>query len=846
MPTAPQVRKLGSPPLSLPIRRTHIAASIVGLVLLAGCNPTKRVPTGEYLLTKNKVVLTEKSVDPAELLAIVKQKTNKRIIGMRFHLAMYNLPNPEHIARKKARKDQRIDEINESRAAKGKKPRPYKHTMGEWLRGTVGEAPVILDSAQTRRSAEQIRLYMNKEGWFDATVHDTVYYQHQRWFGGGFGKPFRQPKAVVEYRVVPGRAYTYRNIRYAVDDSTVKYYVSTIWPNSLLKTGDRFDDDILDQERTRVADHLRNEGYLFFTRELMHFDANTTVGDHQVDIVMKLERPGAKKDRGLAGTKEATIYTVKNIDIAAYRRPRNSGPLSIDTLDQGGYRFLFRDRLTYKPKAVLHAVFLNPNERFRQSNADRTYRRLTGLKVFDRVDITYDTSGTGGPGLANARISLLPGKEQSLSAEGFGTNRGGALGTSVSLSYKHRNLMRRMASLQVQFVLGLEAQRPITGGNPATEEESAGRVGYGNGLFNTVDIGPDVTLGIPLPFRNSRSSDVRALLNALYSYQRRPDYTRTSGKLSFGIQWNESRSNVIGYFPLEINVIKIPQKSTAFEDYLQQANDPVLSDSYTDHLIVGQRFSFTASPPEALRRNTFFSRVNLEWAGHPMFLPLSWIAESTQDTSGNEFNTVAGVRYAEFVKVDLDARWHRTVNDKSSFAFRAGGGIGVPYGNLTVLPFESSFFVGGANGLRAWRARSIGPGSYSAPLLAYDRTGEIRVEGNAEYRFKLIGFLEGAFFADVGNIWTIDDDPNKPGGRISSKFLSELAVGTGVGARLNFDFFVVRFDLGLQTKDPSLPAGERWLFQPKDEFEATISEQLGAPFSYTPQLNFNLGIGYPF
>ena len=170
----------------------------------------------------------------------------------------------------------------------------------------------------------------------------------------------------------------------------------------------------------------------------------------------------------------------------------------------------------------------------------------------------------------------------------------------------------------------------------------------------------------------------------------------------------------------------------------------------------------------------------------------------------------------------------------------------MPYGNLEVLPFESAFFVGGANGLRAWRARSIGPGAYSAPLVAFDRTGEVRIEGNAEYRFKLIGFLEGAFFADVGNIWFLKEDPNKPGSGFNRNFLSELAVGTGVGARLNFDFFIVRFDLGMQTKDPSLPRGERWLFQPKDEYIATTSELVGAPVSYKTQFNFNLGIGYPF
>ena len=157
---AREVRKLGSPPHSLPINRTHIAAAVAGLVLLAGCDPTKRIPQGEHLLNRNRITLTSKSLDPAELDAIVKQKPNKRILGMRFYLSMYNLPNPEQIARKKARKDARTDEKNESRIARGKKPRPYKTTTGEWLRGTVGEAPVILDSTQTRRSNEQLRLYM--------------------------------------------------------------------------------------------------------------------------------------------------------------------------------------------------------------------------------------------------------------------------------------------------------------------------------------------------------------------------------------------------------------------------------------------------------------------------------------------------------------------------------------------------------------------------------------------------------------------------------------------------------------------------------------------------------------
>lgn len=199
-----------------------------------------------------------------------------------------------------------------------------------------------------------------------------------------------------------------------------------------------------------------------------------------------------------------------------------------------------------------------------------------------------------------------------------------------------------------------------------------------------------------------------------------------------------------------------PQKSEAFQDYLDQANDPVLTDSSRITFIVGMRGSFVLSPPDTRRRNTFFSRMTWNGPGTRCsfrFKPSLFKPRIPRPSTSTI--PLRALRYAEFVKIDSDLRWHRVVNDKSSFAFRAAAGAGLPYGNLTVLPFESSFFVGGGNGLRAWRARSIGPGSYSAPLLAFDPIGELKLEGNAEYRFKLVGFLEGAFFADVGNIWNI-------------------------------------------------------------------------------------------
>ncbi|MEZ4740260.1 MAG: BamA/TamA family outer membrane protein [Flavobacteriales bacterium] len=806
---------------------------LLALVVLSGCDPTRRLADGEHLLKKNRIEVTESSVDPYELSSILKQKPNKRILGVPFYLTLYNLRDPEAVRLKRLRKDSVCVASNEERALKGKRTRTCDHAT----RQRNGEPPVVLDTTLIDRSTDQLRLYMRKEGYFDANVSDTIHYLRRSWFSSTRKRPYSQPKAEVAYLIEPGPKYTYRNISFTVDDPTIQLYVQAAMGESLLAAGDRFDADVLDAERTRITDRLKELGYLYFTKDLVMYDADTKVGDHQVDIIMRLERPYSRTDRGLKGTPEARIYTIQDVTIRTHRGLQNT---SSDTTLFQGYRILHTGPLSYKPKALLSHVFLKPDQRFQLSMSDNTYRRLTSLRVFDRVEISYDTLDVQRPGLANARIGLLPGKPQSVTAELYGTNRGGFLGTTLSFGYRHRNLFRSLGYLQFQLNMGLEAQQSFT-----TSGGTTGPAIGNNTFFNTVNIGPEITFGFPRPFSSlfSKSSGSHLLVNGLYNFQRRPDFTRTLAKARIGMEWNESEFNRISVFPLDLNVIKIPSKSPEFSDYLIQSNDPVLIDSYTDHLIIGPSVQFTRNTQSrTAKRNVFFLRLTGEWAPS-----LAWLGTPVTDSLDNEYYTVAGIRYAEFVKVDSDMRWRHIIHAKSSLAFRFAAGLGVPYGNLNVLPFEISFFGGGANGMRAWRARSLGPGSYSAPLVAYDRIGEIRIEGNAEYRFKLIGYLEGALFADVGNIWNRQPDPRRPGADFRvDEFIGELAVGTGVGARLNFDFFIVRFDLGMQTKDPSLPKGERWLFQPKDEYESQLSELTGGQARYTTQFNFNLGIGYPF
>lgn len=833
-------------------------------MLLAACNPTKRVPAGAYLLVRNTVKSDAKDLSNEELRTILKQKPNNKVLGQRLYLHLYNLSDPLKTAQRKAEVDSlcalknqqralQSEKENAQRAARGKpqkplKPKDCRKTIRVWLRDDVGEAPVVMDSTLTARSVGQLKLYLSKEGYFDAQVSDTVFFNRSLPFSDRRGRKFKQPKAEVEYRIRAGKPYTLCNFGWSVDDLGIDSLLRSANSSSLLTVGMRFDADILDKERTRITDLLRRKGYLFFNRDLLQYVADTSVGNHEVDLQLRIERPAARGKRGLTGTPEGSVYKLRRIGIDMTEKVAFGANTPLpDTTTYKGDRYIFSGhRPVYRPKALASSILLDSGAVFSQTIHDRTYRRLTNLRVFDRVDITYDTTGTKALGVADCRITLMPSKRQNLSLEGFGTNRGGFLGTSVSLNYRHKNLFRSMGSIQARMALGLEAQQSLDGKGSSAE---TGQGVAKDVLFNTVELGPEVAIRFPrfiIPFlgteeRWPKTWGRRTAINIQYNFQRRPDYTRTLAKLNFGYEWNKSRTLTMDLYPAELNIIRIPIISNGFQDFIRTSNDAVLRDSYTDHVIAGGRASITLNTQDAAahKRNVFLWRTMLQTSGNLLRLANEVTGQSQQaDTAGNSFYTLAGVRFAQFAKVESDLRFYHVIHAKSSLAFRADAGVGVPFGNLAVLPFESSFFSGGANGLRAWRARSLGPGSYSAPLDAFDRVGEVRIEANAEYRFKLIGYLEGALFVDIGNIWDLRENPAKPGSGFNlGKVPGELAFGSGIGARLNFDFFLVRFDLGLQTKDPALPQGQRWLFQHKDSALAT---------SLAHKLNFNLGIGYPF
>ncbi len=777
-----------------------------------------RLTEEEYLLDENYVVLEKKgpNLEKDKMRNIIKQRTNKKILGfLRFHLWVHNVAN------------------------NGKDTK-----FRNWLMESVGEPPVVHDSILTRRATEQLHLYLVKKGYFENGVRDSIVLDHKK------------QRAEVYYKIRPGPPYRIRNLHYQVEDPAIGTYVSESRQEALIDSNDVFDIDRLDDERERLTEYLRYRGYYYFTKEYIRFRVDSAVHGNYVDVDLVLENPRQRLPEypDSVRVEPHRKYKIREVRVNTEYSSYEKSDVEYDTLRyRQGFTFLYRDNMKYDPDILLSSTFLKPGDIYRNENESNTYRRLSELRSFKSVNIRFESAevDTGGHWL-DCTIMLSPAKKQSFSIETRGTNQGGNLGISGNVSYKNKNVFRGAETFQVDLNGGVESQKTLT--------EEGERQGVVDDLsFNTIEIGPEISLNFPRfllpvnPTRFALSADPSTRFSTSYNFQRRPDYTRSITKLSLSYQWNDTRFKRHRIEPVELSSISI-DKSDAFQDRLDHLNDQLLLNSYQDHLILSSRYTFTYNSQRSrTQENVFFYRGNAELAGN---LLRGILAQSGVEVDEDDSYRIFNIKFAQFIRVDNDLRYYRRINNKSSFAYRFVAGIGLPFQNLEVLPFQKSFFGGGANGIRAWRARTLGPGAYFDPSLEqrFDKTGDVRLETNLEYRFDLLNVLESAFFIDAGNIWLLEEDSLRPGGEFDPEtFLNEVAVGAGVGLRVDLDFFIIRFDLGLQIKDPALPVGERWLFQPKEQYNnkvRAIAEQDPTldpdKVEYSPNLNLNIGIGYPF
>ena len=767
------------------------------------------MPEGTSLLNENVININKEGIKKTDLVPYIKQVPNKRIFGARFHLGLYNLSN-----------------IN-------KEKWPHK-----WLR-TIGEEPVIYDPAFTKKSKEQIKSYVFSKGYFDGKVTDTVKTANK--------------KSDVFYNIDLIRPYTIRNLTYEIADSNIRNLCFFDSVDCVIERGKPYDVDVLQAERARFERFIRDHGFYGFSNDYIVFKIDSTVGNRQVDIKYTIRNFSGVDSEGRITSGPFAVYSIKNIYIYPDFDPNealergDSYLMSLDTTFYKGYYFVTSKKVPeVKYDLIIQSLFLAGGSVYNVTSTEQTQAHLLSLKIYRLVNITYNDAKenknlTGIELKLDCNIQLTLLSQQSYKIELEGTNSAGNIGGALNLIYQHKNLFHgaELFSTKLKGAYAAYAQK-------------------GKPLSSTEEYGLETSLRLPkfmIPFVRlegfvTKFNPSTTFLLA-YDYQKLPVYIRTVANVTFGYNWKTSNYQEHILNPFQFNIVKLPKSSLDSAFFAQVQKSRYQTAGYMDVLTLGGNYSYIFNNQQVKNsRHFWFLRLNLETSGN--FLSAIYAiagAKKQADSTITQTGPFKGAysssyhlfrqSFAQYVRSDIDLRYNFKFNDLSSIVYRGFIGIGVPYGNSKAIPIEKQYFSGGANGIRAWQVRSLGPGSYnpkpagSTSNIFLNETGDIKLEANAEYRYKLFWILEGAVFVDAGNIWSIKKDPTREGAEFRfNKFYKDIAVGTGTGFRFDFKFFVVRVDVGMKLRDPLLTGGSPWIFPliPFRREDFTIVLGIGYPF----------------
>ncbi len=820
----------------------------LGLLFLAfSCNTTKHLKENEYLVENNKITGTQKTnIQNDEVEAFIRQKPNRKILFLfPFNLWLYNQVDKEKLIRKKEKRDARFDRINEKRIVKNsaknekriKKGKPTKEpklkskekpTFRESIL-EIGEAPVILDSFITKQTSIQISRYLFSKGYFYAKVTDSVVADPKR------------KKAKVFYHLHPGNQYFINNIHYKITDEELSYYIFGDTAHCKLKTGAPFDATVMQQERERITAHLLNNGYYYFESDYIYFDIDSGLPDRKIDVTISSKKfptfATADKD-SITFVKHPRFY-VNNIYIITENiKGSYQNEYFKDSIYHEDVIFLNNHALHYRYDVIAHNIEFFKGQVFQKALAEKTYKRLLNLGVFRTVLIQYVKNPRYNDQL-DCYIICQPIIKQAINVETEGTNTSGNLGIDGSILYQNRNLLRGAELLELSLNGAIIAQKQFSD-SKQTEITNVSDV---QETFNTIQVGPSLKFSVPrvvfpfslFPFK--KDAFPRTFVNTSLNYQSRPEFSRTITNVNYGFTFKTNKLKVKhDLVPIEVYMVNA-KLTPNFRNDLVNINDFFLLNSFQDHITTLSKYTVTynnqsvSNGVNTSKKAVSFVKVSATSSGNL----LRGIYDATgqpKDTLGRYL--ILNTPFAQFVKFDIDYRLYIPVRKRSRIVYRTAFGIGKPLKNLGVLPYEQSYFSGGPNGVRAWRARTLGPGGYSQPptvTAKYDKIGDLFIEGNFEYRFHIFRSFFGALFADVGNIWLTHPDANKPNGDFQfDRFYKEFGMGSGFGIRWDLNFFVLRLDAAIPVADPAYPEGKRWV----------LDDQ---PFKRT---TLNFGIGYPF
>ena len=761
---------------------------VIGVFLFfAGCRATKHVPDNSYLLVKNKILLDKKEIPKEELKGYVRQKPNRKLLGTRFYLGLYNLS------------------------------KPGKDTgVSGWFQ-KIGEAPVIYDPFLKKKTTSQLSVFLANKGYYDAKVTDSV--------------SFKRGKARVFYKVMFNKPHRITHLDYAIADSAIMPLVEQDMGNREIAVGDLFDVESLQKERERIERFMKKKGYYNFSKRFVEYLADTTINEQQgVDVTLKVGKFPLQVARDSVCKVSHPTYRIGKVRVFPDYNQRDfinpGAQVDYDTLVHKGYEFIYKDPKRLYEEVINQSSFIEPGEVYDLEKVEKTNRHLSSLRLFRSISVQFvestppDYSDSLPQGVLDCYIQLTPFLLQSYAVEVEGTNSSGnKLGVGGVFSYQHKSLFGGAEITDFRLSGSMESldQKTISGEN------------------RTIELGADVGMRIPkflLPIfraeKFSKKYSPKTVINLGYNYQDRPDFTRTIANMTYGYAWEGNQYTQHSFNLLELNAVKLPYATDDFRAYIDTS---FLRSSYENHLVSVTSYSYVFSNQDIRKRKDFtFFRLNTEFSGNL----LSGVSELAEFNTVNGRYEVFGIPFSQYFKIDADLRYYQYVTDNSTMAYRLFLGAGFPYGNSVALPFEKQYFSGGANSLRAWSVRDIGPGSFQGQSVTSipNQTADLKFEANMEYRFDMFWVLEGALFLDVGNIWAMNEDGREGAMFRKDSFYNELAVGTGLGARFDFSYLIFRLDVGLKLRDPSLLPEHRWI-------------PLERSFD-SGDFTFNIAIGYPF
>ena len=694
-----------------------------------------------------------------------------------------------------------------------------------WLR-RLGQAPVIFDPDLTDASRRQLQQALVNRGYMGASiVVDTTLRRDDK-------------RADVTYRINTGRPHVIASLGYNIEDSTVRQIIMADSSLVDIAPGMLFDRSHLDEVRGAITRRLRDEGYYGFSREYITFTADTVLGSKDIDLTLNLRDPGARNALDAPAdtadySRQHHIYIVRSVTFIT-DEALNAAPVDRDTIHYRGLDIIYGPDRYIRPSALYDMCFIEPGTNYSANNVDRTYAALSRLSILKFISIEMEHAGqlSADTELLDAVINISRNRKQGVTLELEGTNSEGDFGFGIGATYQNRDLTRRSDMLTVKL---------------RTSYESIS--GNFDGLINNrfTEYAGEVGITYPkflLPFASrafKKRMQATTEFALSFNYQERPEYTRIIGGAAWRWKWNNRWRDYMRrhtFDLIDINLVRLPRSTINFIDEIAPSN-PLLRYSYEDHFIMrmGYTYYHTNRRIPTAEINAFAMqpqvntlRVSVETAGNLLY----GLSHIFSRNSGSQVHKIFGIQYSQYVKGEFDYTVTRNFNSRNALAFHVGFGIAYPYGNSSMVPFEKRFYAGGANGVRGWGVRTLGPGCFDAHNSVTDfinQSGDINLILSMEYRAKLFWVFEGALFIDAGNIWTIHNYPNQPGGMFKfNQFYKQLAASYGIGLRMDFTYFLLRFDLGIKAHNPAMNQ-EPWpLLHPKWGRDA----------------NFHFSVGYPF